>query len=454
MTDKKNGNEEDFDDEDLDLEELEDDEISDEDSIEEEYEDNLEDDSWDEAADADAQNKKSATLIKTPGEKKGLLSTNNMIIAGAVIVGGIIMISTISSETAQKATETSTFKSIMNISGIMDRTLYGDSEQQVSAIGEAGKETPAVSEDGFLNNSEEAPGSVTPETEAAPTVPVETAGMQDADDAIAFNNTPPRGPDDNISVPGINDASGMSQETQTPVSPLDAAQVKDVVQVDIPEEDTETAGSAEALLKQGMENRVATTQPSVEMPVTDAVDAAAPIAGSIEQPIVPVSPPPSNQMDSQAITHLEKKMEGIMDRLNKVESALKDIDDGHKGEEYARLVQDVEQLRGQLQAPAKVTTPSVTPAVKKPVVKKGSSSDAAYVPQQKKPVAAPAAKPAAKWVLRAAQPGRAWVSRSGERDMQSVEVGQSLPGIGRISAITFDAGAWKITGTQGVIAQE
>jgi intracellular multiplication protein IcmG len=55
--------------------------------------------------------------------------------------------------------------------------------------------------------------------------------------------------------------------------------------------------------------------------------------------------------------------------------------------------------------------------------------------------------------LRAAQPGRAWVSRPGERDMQSVEVGQSLTGIGRVTAILYQNGRWTVQGTSGQINQ-
>ena len=58
-----------------------------------------------------------------------------------------------------------------------------------------------------------------------------------------------------------------------------------------------------------------------------------------------------------------------------------------------------------------------------------------------------------KWVLRAAQPGKAWVSQQGQRDMRSVVVGDSLPGIGRITEISFSNGHWTVQGTTGKITR-
>lgn len=66
----------------------------------------------------------------------------------------------------------------------------------------------------------------------------------------------------------------------------------------------------------------------------------------------------------------------------------------------------------------------------------------------------PAAEPAVRWVLKGAQPGRAMVARSGEDDIQNVAVGDTLPGIGRITAITYQDGKWVVEGVKGSIFQE
>ena len=60
---------------------------------------------------------------------------------------------------------------------------------------------------------------------------------------------------------------------------------------------------------------------------------------------------------------------------------------------------------------------------------------------------------AVRWVLRGAQPGQAMVARAGDSDVQTVRVGDSLPGIGRITEIVYIDGRWKVRGTSGDINQ-
>jgi polyhydroxyalkanoate synthesis regulator phasin len=70
-----------------------------------------------------------------------------------------------------------------------------------------------------------------------------------------------------------------------------------------------------------------------------------------------------------------------------------------------------------------------------------------------------AAKPAAParkidWVLRSAKPGTALVSERGSNEMRTVAVGDTLSGIGKVTAITTDSqGRWVVSGTRGSIKQ-
>lgn len=64
---------------------------------------------------------------------------------------------------------------------------------------------------------------------------------------------------------------------------------------------------------------------------------------------------------------------------------------------------------------------------------------------------APAPKPQS-WVLRAATPTEAWVAASASAvELRHVEVGDQLPGIGRISAIRQSGGSWVVEGTHGTV---
>ncbi len=57
------------------------------------------------------------------------------------------------------------------------------------------------------------------------------------------------------------------------------------------------------------------------------------------------------------------------------------------------------------------------------------------------------------WVLKSAQPGQAYISRSGQNDMISVHIGDTLAGIGKVTSIDVVAGHWVVQGTSGSISQ-
>ena len=60
--------------------------------------------------------------------------------------------------------------------------------------------------------------------------------------------------------------------------------------------------------------------------------------------------------------------------------------------------------------------------------------------------------PAQTWVLRAAMPGQAWVATSAtSHDLKAVHVGDTLPGVGRVTAIQDQNGSWSVKGTTGSI---
>ena len=58
-----------------------------------------------------------------------------------------------------------------------------------------------------------------------------------------------------------------------------------------------------------------------------------------------------------------------------------------------------------------------------------------------------------RWVLKSAQPGHAMVSRAGENEMRNVTVGDTLPGVGRVTQIYQSSTGWIVQGTDGRILQ-
>ncbi|MBI3440766.1 MAG: hypothetical protein HY052_03005 [Proteobacteria bacterium] len=58
------------------------------------------------------------------------------------------------------------------------------------------------------------------------------------------------------------------------------------------------------------------------------------------------------------------------------------------------------------------------------------------------------------WILKAAKPGMAWVVPKGSNDLRTVFTGDTLPGLGKITAIARDSsGRWVVHGTKGRIGQ-
>lgn len=64
-----------------------------------------------------------------------------------------------------------------------------------------------------------------------------------------------------------------------------------------------------------------------------------------------------------------------------------------------------------------------------------------------------ASRQTVEWELRSAQPGRAVIYGSKTGDTRTVEVGDSLSGIGKILSISVQNGRWVVQGTQGQISR-
>jgi hypothetical protein len=58
------------------------------------------------------------------------------------------------------------------------------------------------------------------------------------------------------------------------------------------------------------------------------------------------------------------------------------------------------------------------------------------------------------WVLKSATPGKAWIAEPGSAEIRTVAVGESIKGLGKITAISQDSGGhWIVAGTKGQINQ-
>lgn len=74
-------------------------------------------------------------------------------------------------------------------------------------------------------------------------------------------------------------------------------------------------------------------------------------------------------------------------------------------------------------------------------------------PVQKAATSYPAATGGQRWELRSAQPGIAWLGRAGSGEMNSYSVGQGVPGLGTVQAVTQENGRWIVRTTGGTLRE-
>lgn len=98
-------------------------------------------------------------------------------------------------------------------------------------------------------------------------------------------------------------------------------------------------------------------------------------------------------------------------------------------------------------AQAQKIVPKEKPEPKTTVETVKETTEAAVPVKKKRPAKT------VKWVLRSAQPGKATLSAEGSNDLKSVEIGNTLPGVGRIISIQIENGLWIVRGTNGAISQ-
>lgn len=442
---------------------------------------------------------KEKNLYTDTAERKGFsLSFNTMVIIGALMVGGSVLAYTVMSKSAQvAAAKPSVFRSMLNIGAVLDGGIFGHKEetpsqdQHATGVEDTGISPSVPAEQGFFDN----PDQVLPDNTAnipviggEPPMPSPIAPQEDEADVL----TPlpgeggfiPRGPE----VTATNEADQPARTAQ-----------------DILEAAIANRGSKDKLDE-------ATIKPVIADPIVEEapITPVAPVV--IEQPApAPVAQDSTASKQEKEKTAaaekraiaaegeakaLQEQLAMLQSRLQEMESKVSSVETG-KAHESAALSTTVESLKQQLKAAQDKTAAETRArqlaeekeaqankdaaakidAAKKDAAEKIAKSEAKAASLANMPKATPApVKTAAKttaeprkttpvpsapaattastqWELRAAQPGRAWVSKPGARDMQSVVVGENLSGIGRVTGISYINGRWIVQGTQGQVAQ-
>lgn len=374
----------------------------------------------------------SAAMAPAKRPKKKLSSNAIALIVAGVVGFGVMVYQVISKAPAPAPQQT--FES-----GLTRDTPASEAMTDTGAM----PSSETAPQTGFLDNPEmlSTPAEETPsDLNAVPRV-VEDAPPMPA--PIASEDMPP------------SPVSSSEALTPMPVETVDipAPPSPEIEQTPRAPEETAAAEFPEAFMK---------AQPEQEIPAPTAP------VGQVNEPEMPAktSPEVSNPAPEasaemmQAMDEMTKQLKSISKRLDSLDKKIEDVGDENVkrtaslSEKMATFEKDMAaQMDGMKQemnsAPLQNSPETARPAEpeKAVVAPAPTPTKTASVPKKVSKPAAP------KWELRAAQPDRAWVSQPGKKEMRQVRVGDSLPGIGRITSIAYVGNMWIVQGTEGKITQ-
>lgn len=153
---------------------------------------------------------------------------------------------------------------------------------------------------------------------------------------------------------------------------------------------------------------------------------------------------------STEIETLNQRLDLLFARLDEIEN---NIPGNNMDSEIKQLQQTVKQLEQKIsstQIQPKQTSASTSPKTK--TVKR--LNPVQTKPEEiSKPVARSPKTEPVNWIMRSAQPGTAYLSQPGSRELTQINTGETLPGIGTVTFIGTENNEWIVRGTKGIIRQ-
>lgn len=159
-------------------------------------------------------------------------------------------------------------------------------------------------------------------------------------------------------------------------------------------------------------------------------------------------------IDSKSKARSESTDEKLADLANAIESLEKRLNETAETAKSAKAKADA--------VPAKTAEPVSRPVeedldlptpekVKTPVAEKTLAPKKAAPKEE--PAATPVKAKTSQWQMKSAQPGKAVLADKSTGDYKTVQVGDKVNGIGRITSISQENGRWVVRGTTGQISQ-
>ena len=369
-------------------------------------------------------------------KSKMSLNFNTIVIICAVIIGGLVMVMQLnkSSEKQQvTAGKVENFATALAMDGAFEGPGKIE-EDQLQSVQLDGAENPDT-EKGFLFDTDDvAPNIQNVENVVVEGVPPMPSPIVSDENTLAVIQKPtspetiaiveveemtgPRGPFDD----------GFSEE-QMPDNLEDIFGAKNIAE-------TSDGIVTESITELKQPDAVETVLGKQKT----EIDKIKQIASNVKEQITD-SKIQDNQLNAAAVPIMQD-VSALLSRLDMITSRLEAAENKIASIEKT----PIEKIKNHNQIdPAAVTMKAVLPKTSPKAVK-----------QSQKKVVKKKAKAVSKaiWELRAAQPGKAWVSRRGSSDMQPVIVGDKLASIGRIHSIQYLNKQWIVSGQYGKITQK
>lgn len=257
-------------------------------------------------------------------------------------------------------------------------------------------------------------------------------------------------------------APSASADTLTPLPmPQESSQTELQAPVELPPVAPPAEPKIASLESDGSPDAAAVP---VEPVINDTPPAALPPEAHLSETPQELAPPPVAMpapVNNAELDNVNSKIGTLEQNIAQIRSDMdsKNSETNKKIDSLAASLKSLEQTLNQKMssisaAPAKAAEPAPAPKPeeKKEVLSqkndaKPASSTAAYKPPK------PTSAQPVQWVLRSAGPGWARLSPQGSNEMRAISVGEQVEGLGKITSIAIENGAWTVRGTRGSLSR-
>ena len=366
-------------------------------------------------------------------EKKSFITFDRIIILGAVIIGVFVMLGQVkpkSGEDEQASNNVEQFATALTMKGAFDGPGSIEKENLSSKSDKKEKEQESEIQKGFLFGDSDQDNALDTVIEDAPPMPNPIAAdvVDQVMEQVAEDDSL-----DNLMNQEIQVEAQNIVDTPRPpeVQEIVDVVVEDAKFEDVPEVPVET-------LQEAIE----------EVSIIDvAMDSQKLLPPPTEAVVVASVPMAINESLSAKLDQIINRIDGVEARINNFQKT--------NDNNIAAMKRDIQSLRVgttnvKAQTVAELPIASLSPA---PIVEKIAPPKKVSKPKPKKKTVKKVNRKI-NWELRAAQPGKAWISRKGQKtSMKPIVVGDRLEGLGRVTNIAYVNGKWVVTGTSGTIRQ-